>query len=104
VRRLDVEAPAGSTAYVRCRGLGCPPGGRAILATVPAQPAAVATGRLSFRRLRRRLRPGTVLQVRVRNAGHIGKYTRFKIRRSRAPARRDLCLQPGRQRPIRCVG
>jgi hypothetical protein len=38
----------------------------------------------------------------VRQAGKIGKYTRFLIRAGKPPARIDRCLIPGRRRPVRC--
>jgi len=51
---------------------------------------------------RRHLRAGTVLEVFVTQKGMIGKYTRFKIRRLKAPLRTDSCTAPGRTRVRRC--
>ena len=48
------------------------------------------------------LRPGTTLMLFVTRADSVGKYTRFKIRRSKSPARRDMCLVPGSGRPLSC--
>ena len=51
---------------------------------------------------RRHLRAGTVLEVFVIKRGMIGKYTRFKIRRLKAPLRADRCTAPGVARARRC--
>jgi hypothetical protein len=59
-------------------------------------------GRVRFRRLQRRLRAGTVIEVLVSRQGSIGKYARFEIRRGRAAERVDACLQPGARRPSAC--
>jgi hypothetical protein len=54
--------------------------------------------------MRRTLRAGSVIQVFVRANGRIGKYTQFRIRRARAPQRRDMCLPPTRRGPAPCTG
>jgi hypothetical protein len=54
------------------------------------------------RSVERRLRRGAVIEVFVTAPGRIGKYTRFTIRSNAAPARRDLCLQPGKSKPVAC--
>jgi len=86
VRILSVRAPATATILVRCRRQRCSRRSR-------------ARGRgmrraVRFRRFERRLRAGTILEVYVRSPGVIGKFTRFRIRRGRAPSRTDLCLFP----------
>jgi hypothetical protein len=93
---LEVRAPSGARIRVKCAGRGCP---RADL-------TAVATHRATrFPKMRhRRLRAGAVIQVFVRANGRIGKYTRFRIRRSRPPLRRDMCLPPTRRGPAPCTG
>ncbi|MEA2276609.1 MAG: hypothetical protein QOC78_1569 [Solirubrobacteraceae bacterium] len=91
---LEVHAPRGVRVVVRCRGGGCPR--RDIVATVKGKKP------LHFSRMRRALRAGAVVQVFVRGTGRIGKYTRFLIRRGRAPARRDMCLVPGARAPTSC--
>jgi hypothetical protein len=53
---------------------------------------------------RRLLRPGTVLRLYVTRGNAVGKFTRFRIRRSKAPSRADLCLVPGSSRPVACPG
>jgi hypothetical protein len=54
------------------------------------------------RRLERLLRPGVRIEVFVTKANVIGKYTRFRIRRGKPPARVDRCVRPGSSRPVRC--
>jgi hypothetical protein len=51
---------------------------------------------------RRRLRAGTVLEVIVTQPGTIGKHTRFRVRRGRAPVRTDRCAIFGSRRAIAC--
>jgi hypothetical protein len=94
--QLTVRAPRGSVITVRCRGRG---------RSCPRRVSRKRVGRrrrATLRSFRRRMRAGTVLAVYVRKTGFIGKYTRFRIRRRRAPARMDRCLVPGRRRPSRC--
>jgi hypothetical protein len=50
--------------------------------------------------LERRLRSGTVIEIFVTAPGRIGKYARITIRSNAAPARRDLCLNPGKSTPV----
>jgi hypothetical protein len=94
VTRLSVRAPRGSTVLVRCRGGGCPRGaGRAKI------------GRKRTVRLRRfqgHLRVGAVLELVITKRGFVGKYTRFRIRRGRAPQRTDLCVKPGSKEGSAC--
>jgi hypothetical protein len=100
IRRLSVRAPPGSVAEVRCRGRrrGCPRNRRQ-----RARNRRVKRMRtIRFRRFERRLRARAVLEVRVTKPGTIGKYTRFRIRRGRRPARRDRCIMPGARRPQDC--
>jgi hypothetical protein len=50
----------------------------------------------------RRLAAGAVVVVRVSAPGRMGKYTRFRVRSGRVPARIDRCMQPGERAPVRC--
>jgi hypothetical protein len=93
VSLLGVRGPAGMSVRVRCHGRDCPWRRRSVDAD---------DGSVRFRRLQRRLRAGTVLEVLATRPGQIGKYTRFRIRRGRAPARVDACLAPGATRPSAC--
>ena len=93
---LSVKAPKGARVKVICHGGGCPKKKSVVL--------RVASGKSSVRvrSLERRLRRGAVIEVFVTAPGRVGKYTRFTIRSNAAPARRDLCLQPGKAKPVSC--
>lgn len=87
IRLLTVRAPASAIISVRCFRRRC-------------RTRSLARGRgfsrpVRFRRFERRFTAGTKIEVRVGRLDAIGKYTRFRIRRGRRPARRDLCLFPG---------
>jgi hypothetical protein len=93
VRILSVRAPRGASVLVRCRGRGC-----------PARAVARSSGApiVRFHRFERRLPAGVRLELFVRQARRVGKYTRVLIRAGKPPARVDRCLLPGRARPVRC--
>ena len=93
IRILSVRAPRGSSVRIRCRGQGCP------AATVAR---TSATRLVRFHRFERRLRAGVKIELFVRQAGKVGKYTRFLIRGGKPPARLDRCLMPGKRRPVSC--
>jgi streptogramin lyase len=99
VRRLKVlRARAGMTIQLRCRGRGC-------FKRVKQVRLRTAASSVDLRRrfLRRaRLRPRAVLEVRVLAPRSIGKVVRFRVRRTKLPTRRVLCLPPGATRPRRC--
>lgn len=95
---LSVQAPAGASITVRCRGHGCPV--KVMRRRARARPGH--TAQVRFERLERALRAGIVLVVRVQAREEIGKYTRFAIRRGAIPTRSDACLYPGRARPVAC--
>lgn len=90
VKLLTITSPRGSKITVRCAGgrhKGCPYSRKT--ATSPKR------RKVRFRSLQRFLRAGAVLRVYVVRGNTVGKYTSFKVRRSRAPARNDACLYPG---------
>jgi PKD repeat protein len=93
VKILSVRAPRGAGVLARCRGRGCP--ARAV-ARSTASPV------LRIHRFERRLRAGVTLELFVHKGARIGKYTRFRIRANRPPARLDRCLMPKSNRPVRC--
>jgi hypothetical protein len=82
VTLLSVRAPAGSKVSVYCSGTGC-----------PAKRVAINAGRklVRVRTFERRLRSGTILKIYVTRTGFVGKYTRFRFLRDRAPQRIDRC-------------
>jgi PKD repeat protein len=94
---LSVKAPTGARVKVICHGRGCPKK-KSIVLRVASGKSAVRV-----RSLERRLRAGTVIEVFVTAPGRIGKYARITIRSNAAPTRRDLCLQPGRSKPVACA-
>jgi PKD repeat protein len=94
VRILSVRAPRGARVLVRCRGPGCPARSVARSSRAPL---------VRFHRFERRLRAGVTLELFVRKGARIGKYTRFRIRAGKPPARVDRCLTPGIKRPVRCL-
>jgi hypothetical protein len=102
IKRLSVRAPYGSTVSVRCRGRGCP-FRRSNRTLALAGRAKTPSKTVTIRRLARRLlHGGATVKVLVTRQGEIGKYTRFRIRRGKAPLRTDLCLPPGAAEPSEC--
>jgi PKD repeat protein len=89
IQEFEVDAPAGTRVRIRCRGPGC-----------PARGTAARLRRYS--RFERFLGTGAVIRVFVTKFGTIGKYTRFKVREGRPPARRDLCVYPLGKRLRKC--
>jgi PKD repeat protein len=95
IKRLSVRAPRGARLKVKCHGRSCP---------YKRASKILRTRRTKIRGLQRRLRAGTRIAIYVTQEGKIGKYTRFRIRRRKAPARTDQCLMPGASKPSRCPG
>jgi hypothetical protein len=62
----------------------------------------MVAGPVRFRALEAKLRAGVWLEIFVTQPGKIGKYTSFKIRRSRAPLRQDLCVVSTSAKPAAC--
>jgi hypothetical protein len=90
---LTVRAPKGARALVRCRGRGCP---------AKRAEKVVRRSRLRFKAFEGATRKGVVLEVLVRRGDRIGKFTRFKFRRSSRPLRSDGCLWPRTSRMAPC--
>jgi hypothetical protein len=99
---LAVRAPVGARVTVTCRGPGCPARSVTQLAASSTKTRAARTVALTFRRFERSLQAGVTLEARVSKPGEIGKYTSFKIRRGKLPARTDACLWPSNPKPIAC--
>jgi PKD domain len=93
IRMLAVRAPRGARALVRCTGSECP---------VKRVEKVAGRSRVRFRAFEQWLDAGVVLEVFVRRADRIGKYTRFEIRSYRVPKRADACLRPGTLRRAAC--
>jgi hypothetical protein len=95
---VSIQAPAGVTITVSCRGRGCPRHGEK--RTVPGRSGKSTV--VTLKRFQRRLLAGAVLQIRITHAGEIGKYTRLTILRRRVPTRSDACVGPSSPAPIAC--
>jgi hypothetical protein len=89
--RVTINAPAGARIRLACQGRGCPYRRKAISAKL-----------VRVRSLQRRYRPRATIEIRVTQPQKIGKYTRVRTRRGKAPLRIDRCLMPGSTRPVRC--
>ena len=94
IRVLSVRAPRGTNVVVRCRRVGC-------------SRRSVTLGRgmrrvVRFRRFERPMRAGTIIEVLVSRTGVIGRFVRFRVRKNRGPARRDLCVNPGKTQGTTC--
>lgn len=99
IRLFNIQAPPEAQVHVTCKGRGCPFRRR----TRSASTGPRATASLRFRQFSGRvLRPGARVRVFVTSRTSIGKYTRFRFRKSRPPARVDRCLAPGTRIPILC--
>jgi hypothetical protein len=105
IRTISAKGPEGSTVRIDCHGRGCPfrTQTRAALNGHSVRAEARSSKLVHFRRLRRRtLRPGAVLEVWITRKDTIGKYTRFRIRRRKAPKRTDQCVMPDTTTPTPC--
>ena len=89
--RVTVRTPHGTRIQARCKGHGCPYKRKAVAATV-----------ISIRSLQRVYRPNAQIEIRVTEPDKIGKYTRIRTRRGKAPVRVDRCLMPGQTKPVTC--
>jgi hypothetical protein len=87
--------PRGAKVRARCRGGGCPKG----LVVSTAQ----TNGRsIRLRAFERRLSPGATIEVFVTQSGRLGKYTRWKVMRTKAPIRTDKCIRSYGRKPSSC--
>jgi hypothetical protein len=105
LRLLSVTAPTGATVLVRCAGRSCPVGRQSQVVTSGKGSKGDDTAHVvRIRRLEGKLlRSGTRINIFVTKPGTIGKYTSFRIRSGRAPARADKCLVPGSGKPVTCA-
>ena len=94
IRRLAIRsAPKGAKVTVRCRGRRC---------RLRTTSKYIRSSSARFRSFERRVPAGVRIQVFVTQPGKVGKYTSFKIRRSRPPLRTDLCVISVGAKPTRC--
>jgi hypothetical protein len=99
LKLLSVQAPPGVSVQVSCTGKGCPL--RSQTRTVLAGHKAAATP-LAFPKFERSLLPGATIRIRVYRNGVIGKYTTFRVRRGKLPARGDACVSSTDPKPVVC--
>jgi PKD repeat protein len=105
LRRLTVSGPTGATVLVSCKGRGCPVGrqSRVVKSGKRSDSRSPSAQIVRLRRFERKLlRSGTVIKILVTKPNSIGKYTRFKIRSRKPPARSDRCLMPNSTKPVDC--
>ncbi len=90
---LSVRAPAASTVAIYCTGPGC-----------PRKRVVITAGKavVRARQFEKRLRSGTILKIYVTKSGYMGKYTRFRLLKSRPPLRADRCATKPGARPRSC--
>lgn len=88
---VRVIAPPRTRVSFSCRGGGCPR---------PSRATVSKTYRINA--LRGAYRAGAVIEIRVTRSGWVGKYTRMRVHRGKAPSRRDLCLYPSSAKPRAC--
>jgi hypothetical protein len=98
LRQLAVQAAPGAKITVLCRGRACPLKSQSHIATASKRRAAF----VEFRRFERSLKAGVILEIRISKAGRTGKYTRFAVRRGKAPVRLDACLDGVLVKPVTC--
>jgi hypothetical protein len=99
VRLLRVSAPLGTQVSIRCTGRSCP-FKRKVRAITSAKPRTTLS--LRVRRLERLLLAGVRVRLYVTQRGAIGKYTKIRFRRGKAPVRTDRCLVPEAATPVQC--
>ncbi|MEA2306854.1 MAG: hypothetical protein QOH43_4134, partial [Solirubrobacteraceae bacterium] len=95
VSLLSVTSKVGVSIKVLCSGKGCPK---------KAQTKTTKKGGvIRFSALKRTLSNGAIVRVYVSKKGQIGKYTRFRIQKGKAPVRVDMCLPAnGSSKPRTC--
>jgi hypothetical protein len=93
IKRLTVRAPKRARIRVTCSGKGCPK--RGVTRKGRGKHVRIAA-------LQRSLRAGAKLTITVSRTGYISKVTTIKIRKGKAPLRRDRCRAPGSKTLTRC--
>jgi hypothetical protein len=93
VTTLTVKARRGARVSMRCHGSGCPGG----MSARSRGKVLNLSGR--FHRL---LGSGATIELRATLPHFIGRLARITFRRNHAPRNQQLCLRPGRKRPISC--
>jgi hypothetical protein len=103
LKLISIDAPPGARVMIVCRGRSCP--FRSSARSASAGGEVHAAKLLRFRSLeRKQLRAGVVITIYITKPGVIGKFTQFRIRKGKPPARVDSCLAPGTTKQTQCPG
>jgi hypothetical protein len=99
---LTVQAPVGTRVSLTCGGSHCPRRSESRVVVASSKNSKAGSVLLTFSKFERSLHVGVMLEIRVSKPGEIGKYTSFRIRPNKAPARVDACVGPSTPKPIPC--
>jgi hypothetical protein len=99
---LTVQAPVGTRVSLTCGGSHCPRRSESRVVVASSKNSKAGSVLLTFSKFERSLHAGVMLEIRVSKPGEIGKYTSFRIRPNKAPARVDACVGPSTPKPIPC--
>lgn len=99
---LTVQAPVGTRVSLTCGGSHCPRRSESRVVVASRKNSRAGSVLLTFSKFERSLQAGVMLEIRVSKPGEIGKYTSFRIRPNKAPARVDACVGPSTPKPIPC--
>lgn len=95
LRMIIKGAPAGSAVEVRCAGKGCP---------LKRKRVKERNGVFKAHKVvRKKLKAGARLEVRLTHPDYIGKVIRYWVRPSQLPTAALFCLPPGGKRPVSCT-
>jgi hypothetical protein len=89
--KVTVTTPHGTRIRINCKGRSCPYRRKAVTAKL-----------LGIRSLQRWYPAKAQIEIRVTQPQRIGKYTRIRTRRGKAPLRIDRCLMPDETKPVTC--
>jgi large repetitive protein len=95
---LSILAAPGTRVTITCKGRSCPLRTQSKVASA----GKVGLASVSFARFQRTLPIGTRLEIRIYEAGKIGKYTSLLVRRGGVLKRVDACLSPNGTTPVAC--
>jgi len=99
---LTVQAPVGTRVSLTCGGSHCPRRSESRVVVASRKNSKAGSVLLTFSKFERSLHAGVMLEIRVSKPGEIGKYTSFRIRPNKPPARVDACVGPITPKPIPC--
>jgi hypothetical protein len=95
VEKLVVKRLArGAKVDVRCKGEGCPFRSRRL----SAKGSSISLTKL----FDSELAPGSSIELRITQAGFVGKQFLFVTRPGKAPKAKMRCLPPGSSKPVAC--